>query len=160
MSIDISRHKYRNALKCNQTISEIQFWKILQNCLLKHYPGLANHVMKQAPIKHDKGFYILDFYIGSLRLAFEIDGGYHWQSKQLNKDLKRDTFLTNERRIIVHHIPNSALETGRGRNELHNNLLRWIEKRIIVRRKLERILQGPWLLEKELGLKHSRPHKL
>ena len=128
MSKELSGHEYVIRLKHAQTESELMFFKILQNCLVRHFPLLASHIQKQVPIRHDFGFYIIDFYIGLLRLGFEIDGGYHWQSDQLDKDLKRDTALS-KRGIRLRHIPNDDVILPERREKLIADLPFWIVER-------------------------------
>jgi len=123
-------HKYVLHLKRNQTREELKFYRLLKRCILENFPHMQHCVGKQVPISHPRGFYILDFYIGTLRLAFEIDGKYHWNDKQLDKDLKRDSFLKYEKSIIVHHIPNVDLNRSRFKRELRLKVRKWIEDRI------------------------------
>jgi very-short-patch-repair endonuclease len=47
---------------------------------------------RQAPI----GPYIVDFVCHAARLVIEIDGGQHFDSKQEQRDARRDTFLTEK----------------------------------------------------------------
>ena len=129
MSIDLQQHKYVRELKQNQTKAERKFKRFLLRCLKDNFPTLG--FCTQVPIRHDRGFYILDFYIGRLKMAFEIDGEYHWQSNQLDKDLKRDAFLQKERYIKVYHIPNKdILRGGKRHKALQENLIIWIKNRI------------------------------
>lgn len=47
----------------------------------------------QYPFQHSSGFYILDFYLPSLKVCIEVDGGYHLSPDQIEKDRIRDEFL-------------------------------------------------------------------
>ena len=134
---NLKRHRFVQELKLNQTKEEIKFFHLLQRCLIENFPELQHHIDKQVPIEHSRGFYILDFYIGSLKLCFEIDGGYHWSDKQLDKDLKRDHFLISEKSIIVYHIPNSAVATNKSRRKLKPKLIEWIRRRKITKKRLQ-----------------------
>jgi len=102
-------HEYVIKLKHNQTKEEIIFFKILTQVLKSSFPYFVGCVGKQVPVTHRKGFFILDFYIAKIRTAFEIDGGYHWNSEQLDKDLRRDSILEKEKNIIALHFPNSDI---------------------------------------------------
>ena len=135
-------HPYRKQLVNNQTKSELKFWRLLQAVLKEHFPHMQHNVMKQATINHPRGFYILDFYIGKLKVAFEIDGGYHWGSKQLDKDLKRDSFLTYEKGIKVYHIPNNDLKYSKRKRALKERLIKILHKRtkIFKRKQQKKIL--------------------
>jgi very-short-patch-repair endonuclease len=108
--IDYTHHRYRIELLHRQTEAEKYFWKqILQPCLCESFPDHQHAVTKQHAIPHHKGFYIIDFYIGKLKVGFEIDGGYHWKDTQLNKDLHRDEFLRTEHGVCIYHFPNSRV---------------------------------------------------
>jgi very-short-patch-repair endonuclease len=43
--------------------------------------------------QHPISRYVLDFYYHKLRLSIEIDGGYHLQKEQREKDLERTDYL-------------------------------------------------------------------
>jgi very-short-patch-repair endonuclease len=58
--------------------------------------------------QHVVGPYILDFYASSLKLAIELDGGGHAKPEQIEKDRKRDAFLS-ARGIRVVRIWNNEL---------------------------------------------------
>ena len=45
--------------------------------------------------QHPIAGYILDFYCHELRLSLEIDGGYHIQKEQKEKDNERTKYLEN-----------------------------------------------------------------
>lgn len=47
----------------------------------------------QKIVHNKKGFHILDFYIPTIGLAIELDGGYHTSKDQMEKDVKRSKIL-------------------------------------------------------------------
>lgn len=126
---DDSQHPYVRELRRNQTPAERKFFKLLHQCLLDNFPDLYGGVGKQVLLRHDKGFYILDFYIGKIKLAFEIDGKYHWGDKQLDKDLKRDTFLENSKNIMMVHISNNRVLNKKKKKLLKEELIQLIDAR-------------------------------
>lgn len=118
---------YARRMKNNPTQSELLFYKRLKKVLKEHYPYIRPYV--QHPFSHPRGWYIIDFYLGSIRLGFEIDGGYHWNNKQLDKDLERDSFF-DSKDIKLMHIPNTRIDNQRKRKSIENKLKEIIEKRI------------------------------
>jgi len=143
---NLHQHKYVKELKQHQTKAERKFFKLLLRCLRDNFPELPPGAGVQVPIRHSRGFYVLDFYIGCIKLAFEIDGGYHWQNNQLDRDLKRDATLQKEKHIRVYHIPNrDALASGARRKILEQKLIVWIKNRIETRE---------WVKRRKLASKH------
>lgn len=63
----------------------------------------------QYPFKYLKSFIMVDFYIPSSKLVFEIDGLYHNSDDQKNKDEWRDFYL-NKKGIKVIRITNRAVQ--------------------------------------------------
>lgn len=124
-----SSHEYVIKLKHNQTPSELRFGRILKQCIEDELPRYVGCIGKQIPFSHEYGFYIVDFYIGALKLGFEIDGGYHWGDKQINKDLKRDEFFLRNKNILLVHIPNSRLDSNRKRKSFKKELIEILKKR-------------------------------
>ena len=149
MKKDLGSHKWVLQAKRNQTKEELKFGRLLKTCLQENFPELQHCYGKQVPIRHPRGFYILDFYIGQIKLGFEIDGGYHWGSKQLDKDLKRDRFLAAEKSIVLCHIPNSAVINNKARKKLKPKLIKWITNRIKINKRF-RI--------KSVAIKHGWKH--
>ena len=47
------------------------------------------------------GPYIVDFFIPSLNLIIELDGGYHFTKDQIIKDRKRDSHLSTLGYLVV-----------------------------------------------------------
>ena len=88
MSYDISRkHKtltLARELRTTSTDAERKLWACLRGSALE---GLK--FRRQQPF----GPYILDFYCHELRLAIELDGGQHYEPKQLAHDAHRTAFL-------------------------------------------------------------------
>lgn len=85
-------HRFVKENKLNPTMEEVKFLQAFKQT--KTYRRLSPEERQkcfQYPIPHDKGFYILDFYIDYLLLGFEIDGGYHLNT--IDYDLKRKSFL-------------------------------------------------------------------
>ena len=76
---------YRNAqiLRQNMTEPELKLWEYLKT------KPLGFKFRRQHPIS----VYVLDFYCHKLRLSIEIDGGYHLQKEQREKDLERTNYL-------------------------------------------------------------------
>lgn len=74
----------RRRLRRASTEAEALFWKSVRG---KKILGLK--FRRQYGIEN----YILDFYIPSLRIAVEIDGGVHQIESVKEKDLNKDTFL-------------------------------------------------------------------
>lgn len=93
--------EFKDELTENATKAE----KILLNRL--HKSKWAEDVVFQYPIyikgKNDlvKNFYIVDFMILSLNLIIEVDGGYHSEKKQKEKDIKREDALAQEGYITI-----------------------------------------------------------
>ena len=62
------------------------------------------------PVKrqHMIGSYIVDFYIAAAFLIIEVDGNQHGEDEQLQSDIERDKWLTNEGYRVLRY-PNSLL---------------------------------------------------
>jgi very-short-patch-repair endonuclease len=69
---------------------------------------------KQKPITLEGTSMILDFYIPSINLAIEIDGGYHLTEKQTKKDCMRDRLLKKYNFRLM-RVPNEFLDLFRKR---------------------------------------------
>ncbi len=76
---------FKNAarLRASMTEPELKLWEYLE----KKPHGFK--FRRQHPI----GVYILDFYCHRLRLSIEVDGGYHLNADQKEKDRNRTTYL-------------------------------------------------------------------
>lgn len=51
------------------------------------------HIAKQFPVKAYGHRYFLDLYIRQMKIAIEVDGGYHNSIEQIEKDKERDENL-------------------------------------------------------------------
>jgi len=89
----------RRRLRRASTEVEALFWESVRG---KKVLGLK--FRRQYGIEN----YILDFYIPSLRIAIEIDGGVHQIESVREKDLNKDTFL-KENGIEVIRFTNDEL---------------------------------------------------
>ena len=76
---------FRNAarLRDSMTETEKKLWEYLK------IKPMGFKFRRQHPIAG----YVLDFYCHRLRLSIEIDGGYHLQKEQKEKDLERTDYL-------------------------------------------------------------------
>src|SRR6185369_16523993 len=54
-----------------------------------------------------KGFYIVDFYIPSLKTCVEVDGPYHLRNRDY--DARKDWYLTDQRQFAVVRISNAEV---------------------------------------------------
>ncbi len=71
-------------LRKNSTDAEKLLWSKIRRRQIKNY-----QFFRQKPI----GKYIVDFYCKEARLVIEIDGGQHYENKNIEADKKRDNFL-------------------------------------------------------------------
>ncbi|RLD29825.1 MAG: hypothetical protein DRI75_01975 [Bacteroidetes bacterium] len=76
---------FRNAAKLRFDMTEPE--KLLWETLKTKPEGFK--FRRQHPIK----FFVLDFYCHKKRLSIEIDGGYHNNAEQKEKDNKKTTYL-------------------------------------------------------------------
>ncbi len=72
------------SLRLNMTTAEKRLWEFLKD---KKFEGLK--FRRQHPLH----IYIVDFYCHKLGLIIEIDGEYHNEALQINKDLERSELL-------------------------------------------------------------------
>lgn len=77
--------RYSKDLRKKATPAEKRFKELLRQCGIK--------CKFQRVIHYSTSFYIIDFYISSLNLCVELDGGYHLAPEQQAKDLERDSLL-------------------------------------------------------------------
>ena len=73
-------HQNRNA----PTQAEEVLWEALRSRRLENLRFRS---------QHGYGAFIFDFYCASHRLVVEVDGGYHEEAEQAQKDAERDQFL-------------------------------------------------------------------
>ena len=71
-------------LRQNQTPAEEMMWGLVRN------RQVADLKFRR---QHQIGPYIVDFYCNELRLIVELDGGYHFEPAQIEKDKKREADL-------------------------------------------------------------------
>jgi len=71
-------------LRSNMTKAEIVLWEVLKNNQFEGYKFRRQH-----PIHN----FIVDFYCHRLKLIIEIDGEYHLNENQQDKDLERTGIL-------------------------------------------------------------------
>jgi very-short-patch-repair endonuclease len=74
-------------LRGNSTDAERLIWAALRDHRMK-----GASFRRQAPI----GPYIVDFVCHAAALAIEIDGGQHFESRQEQRDARRDAFLASK----------------------------------------------------------------
>lgn len=117
---------YRRRMQRHPTRSEAKFKKILASIkglgLIRNQKIIINH----RPLKG----YILDFYLESLQLAFEIDGEYHETPKQKQYDNERTTLL-NGRGIKVVRIKNKTTNDEPACLDIINNAV--MDRRKVMR---------------------------
>jgi very-short-patch-repair endonuclease len=75
------------SLRANSTDAERIIWSALRAHRLN-----GASFRRQTPI----GPYVVDFICHAARLAIEIDGGQHFESKQEQRDARRDAYLTGK----------------------------------------------------------------
>jgi very-short-patch-repair endonuclease len=91
---------YAKDLRKNQTPAEVKLWNLLRN---RNLNGLK--FRRQHPVKP---LFILDFYCMELKIAIEIDGGYHKKYLQTQEDQER-TILLNLMGIKVIRFTNEEV---------------------------------------------------
>ncbi len=93
---DLFNHEYVKQNKKNPTASERIFYKAIKKANPFLWQGERfNSSCFQYPVLHERGFYIIDFYIDFIKLAFEIDGEIHFKSSQVDYDIKRINYLNS-----------------------------------------------------------------
>ena len=85
--LDADMHSRAKELRQNFTDAERIIWRALR----AHRMNGASF-RRQTPI----GPYIVDFVCRASRLVIEIDGGQHFQPEYLQRDARRDAFLTRK----------------------------------------------------------------
>lgn len=76
----------RKALRNAATPAERQLWRVLQHSQLHGYKFRRQHSV---------GYYIVDFYCPSERLAVELDGDSHLSDETIEYDRERTAFLNS-----------------------------------------------------------------
>ena len=94
---------YKHKLRLKPTKAEKEVMTIFNSLKLRHIFQKGFYLLKG---KY-KGYHcIVDFYIPMLKLAIEVDGGYHNSVKQIRKDKFKDKILLQKRKIKVIRIKN------------------------------------------------------
>ena len=129
--ISLINHPYVLKQKKTPTKAERRFLKFLKAIFKEYFPNYHSWIKTQVPLRHNRGFYILDFLIENINLAFEIDGGYHWRDKQIDKDIQRDEYLNSKYSIFVKHIGNrDVVSNGKRKDVLRNDITLLIQNKI------------------------------
>ena len=81
--------KYRNDLKANSQVLRNNMTKEERHLWYDFLCGVKPRFHRQKPIQ----VYVLDFYCPKLRLAIELDGGQHYEEKNISYDAKRTRSL-------------------------------------------------------------------
>ncbi len=79
--------KYRTVLRRKMTPAEIALWQLLRN---RQLDGVR--FFRQYSIDN----FILDFYCPQFKLAIELDGDYHFDEYQVERDKLRNEHLLNK----------------------------------------------------------------
>ncbi len=79
--------KYRTELRRKMTPAEIALWQLLRN---RQLDGVR--FFRQYSIDN----FILDFYCPQFKLAIELDGDYHFDEYQVERDKLRSEHLLNK----------------------------------------------------------------
>lgn len=95
-------YKRQQALRDSATKSEL----ILKAKLAK----IPIKAMFQKGFIKGPNYVIVDFYIPSLKLCIEVDGGYHNTKKQIARDLNKDEYLTKYRKFKLLRMTNADAE--------------------------------------------------
>lgn len=80
----ISPTAKRRHLRSHMTLQEVRLWARLQK------RGLVGYKFRR---QHQIGPYIVDFYCPRLKLAIELDGGYHFELEQRAYDRERQRYI-------------------------------------------------------------------
>jgi very-short-patch-repair endonuclease len=81
-------NQYADARRKNPTPAEKYFRKLLV--------ATGIRFKSEKVVYKQKSFYIVDFYIPDKNLCIELDGGYHEDPKQKQKDFLRDKYLLGQ----------------------------------------------------------------
>lgn len=96
-------------LRKNQTPAEQKLWAHLRNRKLEGYKFLRQYPIIWKEEQNNPGYFIVDFYCSSKKLAIEVDGGYHSEFDQKHYDSERD-ILIKELGISVLRFRNDELK--------------------------------------------------
>ncbi|MEH6408568.1 MAG: endonuclease domain-containing protein, partial [Leeuwenhoekiella sp.] len=79
--LKITKTKLARLLRQEQTEAEKELWELLRNRKFENLKFRRQHPLKD---------YIVDFFCKELNLIIELDGGYHNEPQQKEKDESRD----------------------------------------------------------------------
>lgn len=85
MHNDATPEIYQNAakLRMNMTEAELKLWEYLRTKPFGH----------KFRRQHPFGSFVLDFYCHKLRISIEVDGEYHLNSEQRERDAERTSYI-------------------------------------------------------------------
>jgi very-short-patch-repair endonuclease len=95
----------RKELRNGSTPAEIKLWSMLQHSNLGGYKFRRQHSV---------GFYILDFYCPSERLAIELDGDSHFTDDAIEYDRERTAYLNALNIKVVRFLNTDVYENLNG----------------------------------------------
>lgn len=93
--------------------------------------GLNRHRFQKFFIT-EKKIYIADFYIQSLKLIIEVDGGYHFTESQIKIDADKDRFYLNQRDVdkVLRLTDEQALYLSH--HEIHDIIKKMKKKEVLI----------------------------
>jgi hypothetical protein len=105
---DLFNHRFVKILKARPTLAEVEFQKciVLTPMYNRRLLKTDKKRMFQYPLPTGGSFYILDFFIESLSLGFEINGGVHDTIRGIEKDSRRREQLQEQWRISIVDLDN------------------------------------------------------
>jgi very-short-patch-repair endonuclease len=107
--------EFRKSLRKNLTPAEAALWRLLKGEQMD-----GRKFRRQFSV----GYYILDFYCHSEKLALELDGAHHFTEEGRAYDEKRDAYL-NKQGILVIRIEKKVFEnTGQVLDFIKSNFSR------------------------------------
>ena len=92
--------KRARRLRAEMTDAEAKLWRALRRNQLDSLSFRRQHPL---------GAYTLDFYCPSLRLAIEVDGGQHADSRELRRDDLRTAWLESKGIVVIRFWNNEVL---------------------------------------------------
>ena len=102
---DFKLKKIRKRLRKNQTNVERIIWSKLRNQQLNGFKFFRQYSV---------GRYVLDFYCPKVRLAIEIDGGWHNKSDVRARDHERTDFLKLHNIKVIRFWNNEVINNSAG----------------------------------------------
>jgi very-short-patch-repair endonuclease len=113
LSVQRAKHFRRELTK-----PEFMLWQYLRT-------SPSGHKFRK---QHPAGPYVLDFFCARANLAIEVDGAAHDTDVRVERDIARDTWLS-ERRIDTLRIP--AIDVLKNPTEVANNIVATIDDRLL-----------------------------